>query len=427
METRKISELKLWEDNPRSIAKKAFESLKRKIRRWGQFKPVLITPDGIVIGGNMRLRAYKEMGIEDIWVSVVDPKTEAEKIEIALTDNEMSGRWDEDKLAELVMKYQTEINMDDYHLDLASPISLARLIDEYGPTIEDEPPAVVEGEAVSKPGEIYHLGNHFVMCGDATKTEDYQKLLGGKKAKMVFTDPPYNVDYSGGMHADGSQSVRKKIQNDKMTAEQFYKFLYDVMSNLVIVTRGAFYVCMSSSELHNLWKAFTDAGGHWQTYVIWAKDNFTLSRSDYQHQFEPVMYGLSAEEAKKAEEGSLDGDSLPIMYGWTEHYWYGGRKQGDVWHIARPKKSPDHPTMKPIALCAKAIRNSSNIGDIVLDVFGGSGSTLIACEQTNRICYGMEIDPRYCDTIRIRYWKFVNNNDETGWEQNTPIISSIQV
>lgn len=220
---------------------------------------------------------------------------------------------------------------------------------------------------------------------------------------MVFTDPPYNVDYGGGMHADGTQSARKKIANDKMSSENFYQFLFKAMSALIKHTKGAFYVCMSSSELHNLWKAFTDAGGHWQTYIIWAKDHFTLSRSDYQHKFEPIMYGL------KEEVTIEDKDALPIMYGWNKlHNWYGGRKQGDVWMVDRPKISKEHPTMKPIDLMIKAIQNSSLVKEIVLDTFLGSGSTLIACENCERICYGCELDPHYIDVI-IKRWE-----DKTG-------------
>lgn len=145
-------------------------------------------------------------------------------------------------------------------------------------------------------------------------------------------------------------------------------------------------------------------GGHWQTYIIWAKDRFTLSRTDYQQQFEPIMYGLSDEMAKKLDEKPEDVEGEAILYGWTEHDWYGGRKQGNVWNIPRPKSSKEHPTMKPVMLCVKAICNSSRQGQIVMDSFLGSGSTLIACEKTGRICYGLELDPHYCDVI-IKRWE----------------------
>lgn len=244
------------------------------------------------------------------------------------------------------------------------------------------------------------------MCGDSTDSTMVLELMDGKDAHMVFTDPPYNVDYSGGMGGDGTQHKRRKILNDKMSASDFYNFLFAVCKNMLEVCDGGFYICMSSSELHTLHRAFEDNGGHWQTYIIWAKHAFTLSRSDYQHQFEPIMYGLSESEAKKADEDQdKTYDALPIMYGWNKyHGWYGGRKQGDVWLIERPTKSPNHPTEKPVTLCARAIRNSSRRGEIVLDLFGGSGSTMVAADGLQRKCYTMEMDPRYCDVI-IRRWE----------------------
>ena len=233
---------------------------------------------------------------------------------------------------------------------------------------------------------------------------------------MVFTDPPYNIAYKGGMGGDGTQHVRKIIANDDMSAEEFASFLDDVMHNLMQVTKGAFYVCMSSSELHTLRNAFVKAGGHWQTYIVWAKNHFTLSRTDYQQQHEPILYGLSG-EIEKCE----DADLMPIMYGWNEHSWYGGRKQGNVWHIDRPTQSKEHPTMKPVVLCGKAIKNSSKAGEIVLDVFGGSGSTLIAAHQLGRRCYMIELDvdyvaviiERWCQLSGIRTIK--KNGEDIEW------------
>lgn len=397
-----IDRLKNWERNPRSIKKDDFERLKKQISTLGQYRPLVVTPDGIVLGGNMRLRAYKELGINDIWVSVVEAKDEKAMLEYALSDNDRAGNYDETQLGELIQ--DSGIDLDMYKVDLGNASTLSELMAQLGPeVVEDEPPEPSDEPTDTKAGDVFELGRHRLMCGDSTKREDLDLLMAGKRADMVFTDPPYNVDYSGGMHADGTQSKRDKIKNDKMSSEQFYDFLSSVMKNLLAVTSGAFYVCMSSSELHNLWKAFTDNGGHWQTYIIWAKDAFTLSRSDYQHQFEPIMYGLAEDEIERAVN-EVDEDKLPIMYGWSKHNWYGGRKQGDVWRIDRPKVSKEHPTMKPIALCAKAIKNSSTINNIILDVFGGSGSTLMACEQTDRICYMSEIDPKYVDVI-IKRWE----------------------
>jgi len=424
-ETRPISELKSWENNPRSIDKENFGRLRKQIQRLGQFKPLIITSDGTVIGGNMRLEAMKSLGMSNAWVSLIEFKEREDKkwfacidgvaqvgefesleqavTEYALSDNDRAGSYDEDKLAEQLSKLpQLE---DIYRFDLGKLTNIKELMSRYGPDLkEDEFDGSLPDEPKTKMGDVYQLGYHRLICGDATDFGAVQKLMDGKTARMTFTDPPYNVDYAGGMHSDGTQTKRKKILNDKMSPEEFYQFLYNSLGNMIAVTKGAFYVCMSSSELHNLWKAFTDNGGHWQSYIIWAKDAFTLSRADYQHQMEPILYGLSEEELKKITEENGNIESMPILYGWTEHEWYGGRKQGNVWNIARPRISKEHPTMKPIELVGRAIRNSSLVGDIVLDLFGGSGSTLIAAEQTGRICYMSELDPAYCDVI-VRRWE----------------------
>lgn len=427
MEYRKVGELKLWEDNPRKIDRGAFTALVKKIERWGQFKPLLVTPDGTVLGGNMRLRAYRQLGIEDIWVSVVHPKTDAERLEIALADNELAGRWDDDKLAELLERYKGEIILEDYAIDLGKPVSLDDLLNRYSPDIVEDTPPEVGDNPVSKRGEVYQLGRHRLMCGDSTKVEDVKTLMDGQKADMVFTDPPYNVDYGATMK-DKLRGKDRKIMNDSFdTREGFYQFLYDAISALAPFVKGDVYICMSSSELDNLQKAFRDAGGHWSTFIIWVKNTFTMGRSNYQRQYEPILYGW------------FDGSS---------HYWSGVRNLGDVikegdvrvdddgqvwlksdavpsdvWEFPKPSKSKEHPTMKPVALCARGVVNSSPPKGIVLDTFGGSGSTLIACEQADRICYTMELDPKYCDVIRKRYSKFIGKEDI--WEKTTPSVKSL--
>lgn len=400
-------------DNPRTISKEKFEKLKKSIKEFPQMlelRPIVVDKNGVILGGNMRYKAIQKLGLEvkDEWVKVADKLSDEERRRFIVEDNLGFGDWDFDSLSsQYDVDELVDWGFDERELQIDKEV------------IEDEPPEVDDvGEPVSKLGEIYQLGRHRLGCLDATKIEDVELLMGGKRANMVFTDPPYNVDYQGGIHADGTQTKRSKIINDKMSSEQFYNFLYSVMSNLISVTDGAFYVCMSSSELHNLWRAFTDCGGHWQTYVIWAKNAFTLGRSDYQHQFEPIMYGLTESEVNRAID-EVDEDKLPIMYGWTKHYWYGGRKQGDVCRFDKPTVSKEHPTMKPIALCAKAIQNSSMRGEIVLDTFGGSGSTLIASEQVDRVCYMSELDPKYCDVIRKRYWRFTHDNNEDGWQEGT--------
>lgn len=424
-EYRELSTLSPWANNPRAINKEDFVRLKKQISRLGQYKPLLITQDGTVLGGNMRLRAMQELAIDkawvsvvefrqkdDAWVAVVDGKEQPETFpterqaltEYALSDNDRAGYYQDDKLAEMMFSLPA-LDPDLYKFDMGRLTSVKELMSKYGPDPEDDDfDPIPPEEPVTQPGDLYILGNHRLLCGDSTKIEDVKRLMDGKRASMVFTDPPYNVAYTGGMGGDGDQHKRKAIANDNMKSEEFYQFLYDAMVPLITFTKGAIYVCMSSSELHNLWKAFTDAGGHWQTYIIWAKDTFTLSRSDYQHQFEPILHGLTPDQVEAVKEAGDDLESLPILYGWTKHDWYGGRKQGDVWRIDRPKVSREHPTMKPVALVTKAVRNSSLVGQIVLDTFGGSGTTLIACEQLDRPCYMMELDPGYCDVI-VRRWE----------------------
>jgi DNA modification methylase len=247
---------------------------------------------------------------------------------------------------------------------------------------EDEVPEPPE-DPVSKPGDRWVLGNHRLLCGDATVLADVERVLGGQLADMTFCDPPYNVDYANSPK-DKLRGKHRPILNDDLGGG-FERFLYDACVNILSVTKGAVYVCMSSSELHTLQRAFTAAGGKWSTFVIWAKNTFTLGRADYQRQYEPILYGWPAGH---------------------DRYWCGARDQGDVWFFDKPVRNDLHPTMKPVALVERAIRNSSKSRDIVLDPFGGSGSTLIACEKTGRQARLVELDPKYVDTIILRWQEF---------------------
>ncbi len=407
-ESLRISDLKPAEYNPRKISEKEMRKLCESIKSFGFVEPIVVNADGTIIGGHQRVKAAERLGMEEVPVIRVDiPKGKERALNLAL--NRISGEWDEERLALLLQALTDDERKlsgfdDDEITSALNQLLKAAKEDDYVPT----PPA----DPKTKLGNLYALGEHRLLCGDATSQDDFAKLMIDAKADMVFTDPPYNIGYKGGLTAIGTQSERKAILNDSMSPEDFYRFLLGVMSNLVAHTDGAFYVCMSSSELHSLWKAFTECGGHWQSYIIWAKQRFTLSRSDYQHQFEPIMHGLSAGEANKLSDSGVEHESLPILYGWTRHAWYGGRKQSDVWMIDRPMASPEHPTMKPILLCAKAIKNSCKVGGIVLDTFGGSGSTLIAAEQTGRRCFMMELDPAYCDVIIDRWQKFTGKTAE---------------
>ncbi len=416
--------------NPRKISGHDFKALKDSIGGFGDMSGVVFNRrTNRLVGGHQRKEAYSELGgqieiterldepnevgtvargyvvigTEKYTYRVVDWPEEKEKL-ANLAANRIQGEWDDDKLAELIYSLKDQPDLPDAGFTINEITEILATVMDVGEDDADLTPPE-KGEERTRLGDLYQLGEHRLLCGDATVAAAYSALMDGQEAEMVFTDPPYNVDYTGGMGGDGKQHRRRKILNDKMSANDFYNFLFSVCKNLLANTRGGFYICMSSSELHTLHRAFTENGGHWQTYIIWAKHSFTLSRSDYQHQFEPIMYGLTEAEAKAADEapeGQYDG--TPIMYGWNRHQWYGGRKQGDVWLIERPSKSPHHPTEKPVTLCARAIRNSSRRGQIVLDAFGGSGSTLVAAHQLERRAYVMELDPRYCDVI-IRRWE----------------------
>lgn len=420
------------EYNPRTISQHDYRALIKSIGEFGDMSGLVFNRrTERVVGGHQRREAYKELGgkieideellepsssgtvayghvtigDERYTYRVVDWPEDKEKL-ANLAANRIQGDWDDDKLAALIYEIKDDVNLPDTGFTITEITEILATVMDIGDDSADLTPPD-PGSEKTKLGDLYQLGDHRLLCGDATIAGSYTELFGKEEAEMVFTDPPYNVDYTGGMGGDGKQHRRKKIMNDKMSANDFYTFLFSVCKNLLDRTRGAFYVCMSSSELHTLHRAFTENGGHWQTYIIWAKHSFTLSRSDYQHQFEPIMYGLSEAEAQAADEapeGQYDG--TPIMYGWNRHQWYGGRKQGDVWLIERPSKSPNHPTEKPVTLCARAIRNSSQRGQIVLDAFAGSGSTLVAAHQLERRCYAMELDPRYCDVI-IRRWEAI--------------------
>lgn len=451
-----ISYLSNWDKNPRTIVPKDFERLKKQITELGQYKPLLVTKEGIIIGGNMRYKAYLELGHDTAWVSLIEFKQEeagdwyayidgrkqakpyANKeqamVEYALSDNDRAGHYDEDMLAALTPQFN--IDWATYAVDMKPPTDVAKFMERHEKQDEDDPPELNESEeAISKPGEVYQLGRHRLLCGDATDPASYQKLMGDKTASLVLTDPPYNVDYTG------KTAEALKIQNDKWTGDGFYAFLVAALQNAMAACNGVFYICMSSGELHRLRPAFEEAGGKFSCFIIWAKNNFTLGRGDWQQQYEPILYGWNAKNKAHYYTGYRDegnvwrnlealkpkrlpsGDTELTIGNYT--FIFEGEVHGkvqtkhtevDLWDIKRPAASREHPTMKPIKLCTKAIKASSRPEEIVLDPFLGSGSTLVACEKTNRVCYGMELDPHYCDVIRIRYANLLGLTD---WQEAT--------
>jgi DNA modification methylase len=429
-----IEKLHEWDNNPRSITEKGFDRLKKQIYELDVYKPLLVSEDGTVLGGNMRLKAFREYGFKNITVSVVKADTEELKIKYALSDNDQVGRTEPEQIIDLLDR-NPDINLDDYAIHLQEPETLTEFMSQFKQATEDEVPEIDEGPAISKQGELYQLGEHRLLCGDATNKADMEKLMAGKLANMVFTDPPYNINYT--------PSDRQGIMNDNMASEEFYQFLLESCRNIVSYSDGGIYICMSSKEMPNLKKAFENAGGHWQSFIIWVKNTFTLSNADYQNQYEAILYGWNNNsknhyfvdyrnmgniwhdlDSKAKYDGkkttmNIGGIRIEIDGKATGRYTKGKFKI-DIWRHDKPSKSLEHPTMKPIALCAEAIQNSSQAGDTVMDIFGGSGSTLIACEQINRKCRMMELDPKFCDVIRKRWAKYIGKEDQ--WELLTPAI-----
>ena len=358
------------------------------ILQFGFVNAILTGSDGVIIAGHARLAAAQKLGMKEVPVIVLSHLSETQRRALVLADNQLAlnASWDEEMLR-IELESLKEANFD---LDLVgfSDDELEELLGDPegskdGFTDEDAVPEEEE-RVITVPGDLWVRGSHRLLCGDATSTEAIQAVLAGDLADMVFTDPPYNVAYVG------KTSKKLTIGNDAL-GEKFYEFLRDASANMLAVTKGAIYMCMSSSELHTLFRAFTDAGGHWSTFVIWAKHHFTLGRSDYQRMYEPILYGW--------REG-------------TEHFWCGDRNQGDVWFIKRPMANLDHPTMKPVELVERAIRNSSKSRDTILDPFGGSGTTLIACEKSGRHARLVELEPKYCDVI-IRRWQEFTGQEAT--------------
>jgi DNA modification methylase len=366
--------------NSRTHSDEQVAQVAASIVEFGWTNPILVGADGVIIAGHARLLAARKLKMIEVPVIVLDHLSETQRRALILADNKLAlnAGWDD----EMLRVELESLKEDAFDLDLVgftdeelAEILAAPDVTNEGLTDEDAVPDEEE-RAITVSGDVWILGEHRLICGDATQMADIEKVLAGGLADMVFTDPPYNVAY------EGKTAKKLTIDNDALGGK-FYEFLRDASANMLAMTKGAIYVCMSSSELHTLFRAFTDAGGHWSTFVIWAKHHFTLGRSDYQRQYEPILYGW--------RKG-------------TDHFWCGARDQGDIWFVKRPASSQEHPTMKPVELVERAIRNSSKTRDTILDVFGGSGTTMIACEKSGRQARLIELEPRYCDVI-VRRWQ----------------------
>lgn len=425
--------------NPRTISAGAMQRLQESISRDPEFmrlRPIVIGADGTVLGGNQRLQACMNLGMErlpDGWVVRADDITPEQARRFILIDNApdgMSGEWDAEALAR---DYSFE-ELDGLGFDLAD----LRAFDDIGQIMQDEAPDIAPDAPVSRCGALYRLGGHRLLCGDAAQAADVERLTGGIQMDMCFTDPPYNVAYEG---------EAGTMANDDMSPEAFAQLLRESMRQIVRATAGGVYVCMSTKEMPVLRAAFVEVGGYWSSDIVWVKDTFTLGRGDYQQQFEPIMYGWRSgtkdkfftsdrnepnvwENVTAVQTIEQDGQTLIRFMGFEVAI--PGRVEGtirrqkaktDIWRFDKPRKSPEHPTMKPVALAAQAIRNSSKRGGTVLDTFAGSGSTILACEQLHRRCFAMEIDPRYCDVIRKRYC-MATTGAYDGWAEATPEVTA---
>ena len=411
-------------NNPR-VNDRAIDAVAGSIAEFGFKNPIIVDRNNVIIAGHTRLLAARKLGLDQVPVIRAEDLTEKQVKAFRIADNRTAefSEWDDELLA---MELE---GLEDMFTGFSED-EIDALLDQDGPAgvVEDDFEIVLPEEPTAKLGDIYQLGKHRLMCGDSTKLEDVQKLMGGEMADMVFTDPPYNVDYTGGT----KDSL--KIQNDNMDDSTFYNFLHDAFSCMLEVTKpgGGIYICHADSEGLNFRSAMVNAGWLLKQCIIWVKNSLVMGRQDYHWRHEPILYGWKPGAA---------------------HKWYGGRKQdtviedskfvtitetgdgfnihiGDgvntvvfkvpsyeieyaaddfgttVWRVDRPSRNAEHPTMKPIELVARAIRNSSKKDNIVLDTFGGSGSTLIACEQLGRACYTMELDPVYVDVIIDRWEQF---------------------
>jgi DNA modification methylase len=371
--------------NARTHSDEQVAQIAASIVEFGFTNPCLVGADGVLVAGHGRLLAARKLGLETVPVVVLDHLTPTQRRALVLADNRIAENagWDD-----AMLRTELEaLHADGFDLDLTGfdPDALAELLageetDQAGEVDDDDVPEEAVA-VVSRPGDVWVLGEHRVLCGDATDPESYVRLLPGERADMVFIDPPYNVDYANSAK-DKLRGTQRAILNDNLGAA-FHDFLLAALTPIVAHCRGAIYIAMSSGELDTLQAAFRAAGGHWSTFVIWAKNTFTLGRADYQRQFEPILYGWP--------EGA-------------QRHWCGDRDQGDVWQIKKPQRNDLHPTMKPVELVERCIRNSSRPGDVVLDSFGGSGTTLIAAHKSGRRARLMELDPKYCDVI-VRRWQ----------------------
>lgn len=378
--------------NARTHSDAQVAQIAASIVEFGFTNPILAGGDGVIVAGHGRLAAAQKLGIGTVPVVVLDHLTPTQRRALVIADNRIAENagWDDAMLQVELAELQDDdfdLSLTGFDADALTDLLAGEETTTEGETDEDAVPDA--GPPVSSTGDVWLCGNHRVLCGDATDADAYATLLGDEMADMVVTDPPYNVNYANSAK-DKMRGKNRAILNDNL-GDGFYDFLLAALTPTLAHCRGGIYVAMSSSELDVLQAAFRSAGGKWSTFIIWAKHTFTMGHADYQRQFEPILYGW--------REGA------------TRH-WCGARDQGDVWNINKPHKNDLHPTMKPVELMERAIRNSSRPGDVVLDPFGGSGTTMIAAEKSDRHARLMELDPKYVDVI-VRRWQDFSGGQAT--------------
>ena len=380
-----VNKLVPYVNNARTHSPEQINKLRSSLREFGFINPIIIDKDYGVIAGHGRLLAAKEEGMTEVPCVFADHLTEAQKKAYIIADNRMAldAGWDEELLRVEIEALQADAF--DLALTGFDEKELSKLFDDGNETEDDgfNVEEELKKPVFSKAGDVWTLGRHRLVCGDSTKAETYETLMAGRKANLVVTDPPYNVNYEG---------TAGKIQNDNMASEKFFDFLFDAFSNTekVMADDASIYVFHADTEGLNFRKAFDAAGFYLSGCCIWKKPSLVLGRSPYQWIHEPCLFGW-----KKS----------------GKHQWYSDRKQTTVWEFEKTKKNTDHPTMKPIPLLSYPIANSSMSNTLVLDPFGGSGSTLIACEQMDRSCYTIELDEKYCDVIIRRYIEYKGSSD----------------
>lgn len=378
MELVDIDKLIPYVNNARTHSPEQINKLRASLREFGFINPVIVDDKFNIVAGHGRVMAAQAEGIKEVPCVYVDYLTEAQKKAYILADNRMAmdAGWDEEMLRvelEALQEMAFDLSMTGFdEKELADLFKTDEHVEDDGFDLD----AALEKAAFVKKGDIWTVGRHRLMCGDATSAEDVSKLMDGKKANIIVTDPPYGVSFRS---SDGLS-----IQNDSLKGDEFYQFLLQAFKNMAdnLTKGGAAYVFHADTEGLNFRKAFIDAGFHLAGCCIWVKNSLVLGRSDYQWQHEPVLYGF-------LQNGN--------------HPWYSDRKQTTIWNFDKPKRNKNHPTSKPLDLLGYPIQNSSQANGIVIDAFGGSGSTMMACEQTNRICYMMELDEKYASVILRRY------------------------